>query len=235
MSGKRKPVLRLRAFARSMEGDTEGFDAMEALSWDLGYEPITDMPDVCDPMLTHLVHHVNDTCCEHMERIGSADWLCMRCSSSVLDLAYHTVGTVLSGLPQIDRARIHTRLAFEQAACTATVLGPTTYTDHGLEACGRWIADPQAVTINELSEVVDTYPANAVAVDRIMRNVAAAAAASGDARECARLAGKAASAAIDARQPNPRVADFVRTVDHFMVLSSEVEQATNEQPVVRLR
>lgn len=234
MCAKRIPVLRLRAFASCDEGTDGGFDAMEAVAWDLGHEPVTAIPDECDPMLVHLVHHVNDTYCGHMTSGGGVDWLCRHCSETVLSLAYRTVGTVLSGRTQIDRARIHVRVALEQAARAVDVLGPTPYTRHVLEVVGRWVSDPAAVADDQLSELVEGRPSTGLAVERIVGDVAAAA-ASAETRECARVAGRSAAAAVEARQPQAAIAGFLRIIDHFKSLSNDGDLATAERRVVWLR
>lgn len=217
-------VFRIRA----LPGDgTSGFDAMQAVSWQVGDEPVTDHPDVADPMLIHLVHHVNDTYCRHLTTGSDAiDWLCVSCTAAVMSLAHRTVGTVLTGRSQRERAQIHVRLATDELDTTTRHVGSTIYTKRTLAAVARWLDDPDLVEPSDLFDLAGSRPADGPMLDRAAADLAHAAAEM-DPADTARRAARAALTAIENRNPSPTdLRDVQHLFDRFLALAGSQQTCT---------
>src|SRR5206468_4147491 len=72
-------VPHLRRGAGKPDG-SDGFCAMQVVSWENGDAKITDFPACADPALTRIVQVINDRICTHR----SGGQLCPSCSIAVL-------------------------------------------------------------------------------------------------------------------------------------------------------
>jgi hypothetical protein len=161
---------------------------MNVISWENGDTTITDLPDCSDKLLAKIVQRVNDHICTHRD----GDLLCADCSVKVLALGHRTVGTGSLPLTDLERRRVHVRLA---AFLAREVLHLAREKDHAvciaaIEAAEAWADQPSAAA------AAAAYAAEVAAADAAYAYAADAAYAyAADAAHAVNAAANAAAAA----------------------------------------